>query len=99
MVVAASLVGIVVGSGPVLVAWVITAVAYLVVTVSIMRYRAVHNLNDGRGRALSTVSWVFPLVAGLAGANAAFLALVGHGEGSSGVGFSAAVIHSAALSR
>lgn len=75
-----SLVGVVLGTTTALAAWVTIAAAYLVVNAAIMRYRLARHLIDGRAGVLDTLSWVFPSVAGLAGANVAFLALVGHAD-------------------
>lgn len=65
-----------------LVVWEVAAVTYLVGSAVVLRHVTVHDLSDTRVGALDTLSWVFPLAASVAGANAAMIALVGKsGEG------------------
>lgn len=67
-----------------LIVWEVAAVAYLIGAGFALRHLTVHNLSDNRVGALDTLSWVFPLAASLAGANAAMIALVGQSVDGAG---------------
>lgn len=80
----ASLVSVILGSVPALMVWVCVAVAYLIVDLVLLRHQTVNDVRDGRHGAADTLSWAFPLMASLAGANTAVIALVARGEDAPG---------------
>lgn len=80
----ASVASVILGTASALGTWVVIAVGYLIANAYLVRHQVTHHVRDGRTGALDTLSWVFPSVAGLAGANAAFLSLVGDADAGSG---------------
>ncbi|MYR07930.1 DUF1345 domain-containing protein [Gordonia sp. SID5947] len=69
-----------------LIAWEATAVVYLAGGALVYRRMSVMDLTDSRSGLLDTLSWIFPLVASLAGANAAVFSLIGlSGDAASSV--------------
>lgn len=72
-----AVVSIAVGSINALAIWVIGAIVYLVGGAIIIGAGAMGDLAESRAGAAEVTSWIFPLVASLAGINAALVALLG----------------------
>jgi uncharacterized membrane protein len=86
VVVALAVWSIVAGDLTSLIAWEATAATYLIGAAFVYRRMSALDLRDSRSGLLDAFSWIFPLVASLAGANAAVFALIGPtGDASSPV--------------
>lgn len=72
-----SLVSVLAGSVPLMIAWEVTAVAYLAAAWLLSRRMTLRGSTDSRTGIFRWLSWLMPLAASLAGVNAAVIALVG----------------------
>lgn len=75
-----AVVSIAVGSIDALALWVIGAIVYLIGGAIIIGAGAMGDLAESRAGAAEVTSWIFPLVASLAGINAALVALLGQSQ-------------------